>query len=164
MTKASTSLAPSRELIARHDADAATAAVRNPPIRADASRATGESFALVMAQYLEFKTANPDHILFCRAGDFYVLFFEDAKIASRTVGLALIKRTKLMGTGIPMCAAPLERSDDYVQRLLVAGYGVAICEQIEDPATAAEKGGTFVVRRDVVRLITPARVRRRRPR
>ncbi len=109
----------------------------------------------MMAQYLEIKTANPLCLLFYRMGDFYELFFEDAEIASRTLGIVLTKRGKHLGQDIPMCGVPIERSDDYLQRLIAAGHRVAVCEQMEDPAEARKRGAKSVVRRDVVRLVTP---------
>ncbi|WP_374546478.1 DNA mismatch repair protein MutS [Rhodoblastus sp.] len=109
----------------------------------------------MMAQYLEIKAANPDCLLFYRMGDFYELFFEDAEIASRALGIVLTKRGKHLGDDIPMCGVPIERSDDYLQRLIGAGHRVAVCEQIEDPAEARKRGPKSVVRRGVVRLVTP---------
>ena len=109
----------------------------------------------MIAQYLEIKTANPDCLLFYRMGDFYELFFSDAEIASRALGIVLTKRGKYLGEDIPMCGVPIERSDDYLQRLIASGHRVAVCEQIEDPAEARKRGPKSVVRRDVVRLVTP---------
>jgi DNA mismatch repair protein MutS len=109
----------------------------------------------MMAQYIEIKAANPDCLLFYRMGDFYELFFEDAEIASRTLGIVLTKRGKHQGADIPMCGVPIDRSDDYLHRLIAAGHRVAVCEQIEDPAEARKRGPKSVVRRDVVRLVTP---------
>lgn len=109
----------------------------------------------MIAQYVEIKAANPDSLLFYRMGDFYELFFQDAEIASRTLGIVLTKRGKHQGDDIPMCGVPVERADDYLQRLIAAGHRVAVCEQIEDPAEARKRGPKSVVRRDVVRLVTP---------
>jgi DNA mismatch repair protein MutS len=109
----------------------------------------------MIAQYLEIKAANVDCLLFYRMGDFYELFFEDAEIASRTLGIALTKRGKHLGQDIPMCGVPLVAADDYLQRLIAQGHRVAVCEQIEDPAEARKRGPKAVVRRDVVRLVTP---------
>src|SRR5204862_7015676 len=108
----------------------------------------------VMEQYIEIKAANPDCLLFYRMGDFYELFFEDAEIASRALGIVLTKRGKHLGDDIPMCGVPIERADDYLQRLIALGHRVAVCEQIEDPAEAKKRGAKSVVRRDVVRLVT----------
>src|SRR5713226_2566944 len=109
----------------------------------------------MMEQYLEIKAANPGLLLFYRMGDFYELFFEDAEIASRALGIMLTKRGKHQGMDIPMCGVPIERADDYLHRLIALGHRVAVCEQIEDPAEARKRGGKSVVRRDVVRLVTP---------
>jgi len=109
----------------------------------------------MMEQYLEIKAANPGLLLFYRMGDFYELFFEDAEIASRALGIMLTKRGKHQGIDIPMCGVPVERSDDYLHRLIAQGHRVAVCEQMEDPAAARARGNKSVVRRDVVRLVTP---------
>ncbi|MGA7072504.1 MAG: DNA mismatch repair protein MutS, partial [Bradyrhizobium sp.] len=109
----------------------------------------------MMEQYLEIKAANPGLLLFYRMGDFYELFFEDAEIASRALGIMLTKRGKHQGVDIPMCGVPVERSDDYLHRLIAQGHRVAVCEQMEDPAAARARGNKSVVRRDVVRLVTP---------
>src|ERR1700723_1713545 len=109
----------------------------------------------MMEQYLEIKAANPGLLLFYRMGDFYELFFEDAEIASRALGIMLTKRGKHQGMDIPMCGVPVERSDDYLHRLIASGHRVAVCEQMEDPAAARARGNKSVVRRDVVRLVTP---------
>src|SRR6195952_3198392 len=102
----------------------------------DAARVTP-----MMAQYIEIKTANPDCLLFYRMGDFYELFFQDAEIASRALGIVLTKRGKHLGQDIPMCGVPIDRSDDYLHRLIELGHRVAVCEQVEDPAEARKRGG-----------------------
>src|SRR5512147_329341 len=107
----------------------------------------------MMAQYIEIKAANPDCLLFYRMGDFYELFFEDAEIASRTLGIVLTKRGKHQGADIPMCGVPVVRADEYLQKLIAAGLRVAVCEQMEDPAEAKKRGSKSVVRRDVTRLV-----------
>ncbi|GAB6843337.1 DNA mismatch repair protein MutS [Methylorubrum rhodinum] len=109
----------------------------------------------MMAQYIEIKAANPDCLLFYRMGDFYELFFEDAEIASRALGIVLTKRGKHGGADIPMCGVPVERSDDYLHRLIALGHRVAVCQQTEDPAEAKKRGPKSVVRREVTRLVTP---------
>jgi DNA mismatch repair protein MutS len=109
----------------------------------------------VMEQYIEIKAANPDCLLFYRMGDFYELFFEDAEIAARALGIVLTKRGKHLGSDIPMCGVPVHRSDEYLHRLIAMGHRVAVCEQLEDPAEARKRGGKSVVRRDVIRLVTP---------
>ncbi|MCB1520102.1 MAG: DNA mismatch repair protein MutS [Hyphomicrobiaceae bacterium] len=108
-----------------------------------------------MAQYLEIKAANPDSLLWYRMGDFYELFFEDAVAASEALGIVLTKRGKHLGEDIPMCGVPIHRADEYLQRLIRRGFRVAVCEQLEDPAEARKRGAKAVVRRDVVRLVTP---------
>ncbi len=112
----------------------------------------------MMAQYVEIKAANPDCLLFYRMGDFYELFFHDAEVASRALGIVLTKRGKHLGEDIPMCGVPIERADDYLQRLIGLGHRVAVCEQMEDPAEAKKRGPKSVVRRDVVRLVTPGTI------
>jgi len=112
----------------------------------------------MMAQYIEIKAANPDCLLFYRMGDFYELFFEDAEIASRALGIVLTKRGKHQGADIPMCGVPIERADDYLHRLIGLGHRVAVCEQVEDPAEARKRGAKSVVKRDVVRLVTPGTI------
>ncbi len=109
----------------------------------------------MMEQYIEIKAANPDCLLFYRMGDFYELFFDDAEVASRALGIVLTKRGKHLGRDIPMCGVPIERADEYLHRLIALGHRVAVCEQLEDPAEARKRGGKSVVRRDVVRLVTP---------
>nr|WP_159601934.1 DNA mismatch repair protein MutS [Starkeya nomas] len=109
----------------------------------------------MMAQYIEIKTANPGSLLFYRMGDFYELFFDDAEVASRTLGIVLTKRGKHQGEDIPMCGVPVERAEEYLNKLIAAGHRVAVCEQIEDPAEAKKRGPKSVVKRDVIRLVTP---------
>ena len=109
----------------------------------------------MMAQYLEVKRANPGCLLFYRMGDFYELFFEDAVLASKALDIALTKRGKHLGEDIPMCGVPVHAYEAYLQRLIRAGFRVAVCEQLEDPAEAKKRGSKAVVRRDVVRVITP---------
>src|SRR5450830_1511280 len=109
----------------------------------------------MMEQYIEIKAANPDCLLFYRMGDFYEMCFDDAETASRALGIMLTKRGKHMGRDIPMCGVPVERADDYLHRLIALGHRVAVCEQLEDPAEAKKRGAKSVVRRDVVRLVTP---------
>src|ERR1700759_5229001 len=127
------------------------------PVSTDA-QAPAEPAARVtpmMEQYLEIKAANPGLLLFYRMGDFYELFFEDAEHASKALGIMLTKRGKHQGMDIPMCGVPVERAEDYLHRLIEKGFRVAVCEQMEDPAKARARGNKSVVRRDVVRLVTP---------
>jgi DNA mismatch repair protein MutS len=130
----------------------------HPPFPPSDAQPPSEAAARVtpmMEQYLEIKAANPGLLLFYRMGDFYELFFEDAEIASRALGIVLTKRGKHQGMDIPMCGVPVERSEDYLHRLIAQGHRVAVCEQTEDPAAARARGNKSVVRRDVVRLVTP---------
>ena len=112
----------------------------------------------MMQQYAEIKAVNPDSLLFYRMGDFYELFFDDAEIASGALGITLTKRGKHLGEDIPMCGVPVHSAEDYLQKLISFGYRVAVCEQTEDPADAKKRGHKAVVRRDVVRLVTPGTV------
>ncbi|AXK82108.1 DNA mismatch repair protein MutS [Pseudolabrys taiwanensis] len=125
-----------------------------PPAAQPAPETTGH-VTPVMAQFIEIKAANPDCLLFYRMGDFYELFFEDAEIAARALGIVLTKRGKHHGQDIPMCGVPIHRSDEYLHRLIALGHRVAVCEQLEDPAEAKKRGSKSVVKRDVVRLVTP---------
>ncbi len=108
-----------------------------------------------MAQYMEIKKSYPDYLLFYRMGDFYELFFEDAFKASKALDIALTKRGKVAGEDIPMCGVPFHAYESYLAKLIKCGYKVAICEQMEDPAEAKKRGYKSVVRREVVRLVTP---------
>ncbi len=109
----------------------------------------------LMAQYLSVKAGYPDALLFYRMGDFYELFFDDARRASQALDIALTKRGKHAGDDIPMCGVPVHSHDVYLAKLIRAGFKVAVCEQLEDPAEAKKRGAKSVVKRDVVRLITP---------
>ncbi len=109
----------------------------------------------MLAQYLEIKRAHPGCLLFYRMGDFYELFFEDAVEASRALNLTLTKRGKHEGDDIPMCGVPVHAAETYLPRLIRQGFRVAVCEQTEDPAAAKKRGAKSVVRREVVRIITP---------
>jgi DNA mismatch repair protein MutS len=111
-----------------------------------------------MAQYSAIKAQNPGSLLFYRMGDFYELFFEDAGIAARALGIVLTKRGKHEGRDIPMCGVPVESAEDYLTRLIGQGHRVAVCEQVEDPAEARKRGAKSVVRREVVRLVTPGTI------
>ena len=112
----------------------------------------------MMKQYLEIKKDNPDSILFFRLGDFYEMFADDAKLASKELDLTLTSRdhgkhAKPEEERVPMCGIPYHASEAYIARLIAKGYKVAICEQMEDPATA--KG---LVKRDIIRVVTPGTV------
>ena len=107
----------------------------------------------MMRQYLEIKEKNKDSILFFRVGDFYEMFFDDAKCASEELEIALTGKDCGLESRAPMCGVPYHSCEAYIGRLIAKGYKVAICEQTEDPATA--KG---IVKRDIVRVITPGTV------
>ena len=107
----------------------------------------------MMRQYLEIKEKNKDSILFFRVGDFYEMFFDDAKCASEELEIALTGKDCGLESRAPMCGVPYHSCEAYIGRLIAKGYKVAICEQTEDPSTA--KG---LVKRDIVRVITPGTV------
>ncbi len=109
----------------------------------------------MMAQYLEIKVQYPSALLFYRMGDFYELFFDDAVAAAEALDIALTKRGKHLGEDIPMCGVPVHSAEGYLLTLIRKGFRVAVCEQMEDPAEAKKRGSKAVVRRDVVRLVTP---------
>ena len=110
----------------------------------------------MMAQYLAIKAENPDCLLFYRMGDFYELFFDDAKTASAALDITLTARGKHKGSEIPMCGVPVHSHEGYFNRLIRQGFKVAVCEQTEDPAEARRKRGyKALVRREVVRIVTP---------
>src|SRR3954453_5009473 len=125
-----------------------------PASDSTASLEAGGRLTPMMEQYLEIKAANPGLLLFYRMGDFYEMFFQDAEIASRALGIVLTKRGKHKGADIPMCGVPIHRSDEYLHKLIAAGFRVAVCEQTEDPAEARKRGAKSVVARGVTRLIT----------
>ena len=108
----------------------------------------------VMAQYHEIKEANPGCLLFFRMGDFFELFFDDAVAAAQALDIALTKRGRHDGADIPMCGVPVHTAEAYLARLIRAGFKVAICDQIEDPAEARRRGGKGPVRRAVIRVVT----------
>ncbi|WP_206378159.1 DNA mismatch repair protein MutS [Sneathiella limimaris] len=114
-----------------------------------------KSVTPMMAQYLAIKSDYSDSLLFYRMGDFYELFFEDAVVAAQALDIALTKRGKHEGEDIPMCGVPVHSADGYLQRLIRKGHRVAVAEQVESPAEAKKRGSKSVVKRDVVRLVTP---------
>jgi DNA mismatch repair protein MutS len=107
----------------------------------------------MMQQYLSIKERYPDAILFYRMGDFYEMFFEDALTASRVLEITLTSRNKNDSVPVPMCGVPYRAAQSYLARLIANGFKVAICDQVEDPATA--KG---LVKREVVRVVTPGMI------
>jgi DNA mismatch repair protein MutS len=115
--------------------------------------ATGAS--PVMAQFFEAKARQPDALVFFRMGDFYELFFDDAAKAAAALGIALTARGNHGGEPIPMAGVPVHAAEAYLAKLIRAGFKVAVCEQMEDPAEARKRGSKSIVRRDVVRIVTP---------
>ena len=109
----------------------------------------------MMAQYQEIKAAHADYLLFYRMGDFYEMFFADAVKAAEALDIALTKRGKHLGEDIPMCGVPVHAAEQYFEKLIRKGFRVAVCEQMEDPAEAKRRGSKSVVKREVVRLVTP---------
>ncbi|MDA0261882.1 MAG: DNA mismatch repair protein MutS, partial [Proteobacteria bacterium] len=108
----------------------------------------------MVKQYLEIKRAHPEGLLLFRMGDFYEMFFDDAIKASAALSIALTKRGRHQGDDIPMCGIPFHAADSYVDRLIRAGFKVAVCEQVEDPAEAKKRGPKAIVAREVLRVIT----------
>lgn len=111
-----------------------------------------------MRQYFEIKAAHADCIVFYRMGDFYELFFDDAVKASALLDIALTKRGKHAGAEIPMCGVPVHAADMYLQKLIASGERIAVCEQMETPEQAKKRGNKEVVRRQVVRIVTPGTI------
>ena len=109
----------------------------------------------MMAQYLAIKAGHPDALLFYRMGDFYEMFFDDAVAAAAALDIALTKRGKHKGDDIQMCGVPVHAAEGYLLALIRKGFRVAIAEQMEDPTEARKRGHKAVVRREVVRLVTP---------
>ncbi|WP_339762175.1 DNA mismatch repair protein MutS [uncultured Sulfitobacter sp.] len=109
----------------------------------------------MMAQYLKLKAQYPDALLFYRMGDFYEMFFDDAVAAAEALDIALTKRGKHGGEDIAMCGVPVHAAEGYLLTLIRKGFRVAVCEQMESPAEAKKRGYKAIVKRDVVRLVTP---------
>ena len=107
----------------------------------------------MLKQYISIKKEYPDSILFFRLGDFYEMFYDDAKVASKVLGIALTSRNKSGKNPVPLCGVPFHSAEPYLAKLLKEGHKVAVCEQVEDPKTA--KG---VVKRKVVRVLTPGAI------
>jgi len=125
---------------------------QSPPPEAPA---VDKSVTPMMAQYLAAKREHPDALLFYRMGDFYEMFFEDAVKAAAALDIALTKRGRHDGEDIPMCGVPVHAHDAYLSKLVRQGFKVAVCEQMEDPAEAKKRGSKSVVKRAVVRIVTP---------
>jgi DNA mismatch repair protein MutS len=116
---------------------------------------TDDSVTPMMAQYLQIKAQHPAAILFYRMGDFYEMFFDDAVAAAAALDIALTQRGMHQGAPIRMCGVPVHSAEGYLLTLIRKGFRVAIAEQVEDPAEARKRGHKAVVRREVVRLVTP---------
>ena len=112
----------------------------------------------MISQYLEVKNRHKEYLLFYRMGDFYELFFQDAKIAANELGIALTKRGKLGDEDIPMCGVPSHSAQTYLSRLINSGYKVAIAEQLEPGVEHSNKPYKKIFKRDVVRIITPGTI------
>jgi DNA mismatch repair protein MutS len=112
----------------------------------------------MMAQYLELKRIHPDCLLFYRMGDFYEMFFDDAKTAARALDITLTKRGRHNGDDIPMAGVPVHAAEAYLARLIRQGIRVAVCEQVEDPQEARKRGNRGPVKRDIVRVVTPGTI------
>ena len=123
--------------------------------RAERGAVADAATSPMVAQYQALRAQHPGMLLFFRMGDFYELFFEDAVAAAPALEIALTKRGRHAGDEIPMCGVPVHNAELYLHRLIRKGFRVAICEQIEDPAEARKRGGKSLVRRDVVRIVTP---------
>ncbi|WP_438264104.1 DNA mismatch repair protein MutS [Aquibaculum sediminis] len=115
----------------------------------------GKAVTPMMEQYLAIKEAHADCLLFYRMGDFYELFFQDAVEAAAALDITLTKRGQHDGEEIPMCGVPVHAHEAYLSRLIRKGFRVAVCEQMEDPAEAKRRGSKSVVKREVIRIVTP---------
>lgn len=144
--------AEAQTLSSHSHTDAASEKTREKPF------AVAASGTPMMQQFLAIKQANPGFLLFYRMGDFYEMFFEDAVQAAELLDIALTKRGQHEGRDIPMCGVPVHAYESYLEKLIAKGCKVAICEQLEDPAEAKKRGGKSVVKRDVVRIVTPGTI------
>ena len=109
----------------------------------------------LLRQYLDIKAKYSDCLIFFRLGDFYELFFEDAEVSAKVLGITLTKRGQVEGKDIPMCGVPFHQGENYLSKLLKAGYKVAICEQTETPEESKKRGYKAIIERKVVRVATP---------
>jgi len=139
---------PGAETRGADAADAESPGVADPVARP-------EGVSPMLAQFLQVKREHPGCLLFYRMGDFYEMFFEDAVVAAQALDITLTRRGQHQGEPIPMCGVPHHAAESYLARLIRQGHRVAVCEQIEDPAEARRRGGKSVVRRAVVRIVTP---------
>ncbi len=141
--------------VAAQQTSAPTISTAKKAKKKQGTSASGNAPTPMMQQYLEIKATHADYLLFYRMGDFYELFFDDALVASEALDIALTKRGMHLGEPIPMCGVPAHSHESYLQRLIKHGFKVAICEQTEDPKEAKKRGHKAVVKREVVRIITP---------
>ena len=128
------------------------------PVSTADTKKVDKSVTPMMAQYLKLKADHATEVLFYRMGDFYELFFDDAVQAAAALDIALTKRGKHLGEDIPMCGVPVHSHEAYLNKLIRKGFRVAICEQVEDPAEAKKRGSKSVVKRAVVRVVTPGTI------
>src|SRR2546423_6959093 len=135
---------------------------RAPESRVDCRRPTGYDLRMaradaptpMMIQYRRIKEEAGDALLFYRMGDFFELFFDDAKVAAASLDIALTKRGADAGEPIPMCGVPVHSAESYLARLIKAGHRVAIAEQTESPAEAKKRGSKALVGRAIIRVVT----------
>src|SRR5450432_2530699 len=120
-----------------------------PTPAAPTARPAASGLSPAMQQYRQFKSQHPGYVLFLRMGDFYEMFWEDAQLAAKTLGVALTSRNKGAADEIPMAGVPFHAVESYLRKMIVAGHKVAICEQME---TAEQAKG--MIKREVVRLMT----------
>lgn len=153
MSKTATNIATEIEQTSANSRCDAARAVPEATVSHGAQAATPS-----MQQYLTVKAQHPDYLLFYRMGDFYELFFEDAIKASAILDIALTKRGRHEGQEIPMCGVPVHAAEGYLQKLIASGLKIAICEQMETPEEAKKRGYKAIVRREVVRLVTPGTI------
>ena len=112
----------------------------------------------MMEQYLNIKSKYKNILVFYRLGDFYELFYNDAKVASKILGIVLTKRRNKKSTNIPMCGIPHHSSTNYINKLLKLKYSVAICEQLETPEEAKKRSRKSIIKREVVKIFTPGTI------
>ncbi len=124
----------------------------------DRATGAGDRLTPMMQQFFDIKREHPGYLLFFRMGDFYELFFDDAVAAANALNIALTKRGRHLGEDIPMCGVPIHAAETYLQKLIQQEFKVAICEQMEDPAEAKKRGPKSVVKREVIRLVTPGTI------
>ena len=132
-----------------------TSPMSAPRTKTKDNKSASSGASPMLTQWHEAKAAYPECLLFFRMGDFYELFFDDAVAAAASLDIALTTRGQHKGEPVPMAGVPVHAAEQYLPRLIRAGHRVAVCEQMEDPAEAKKRGSKSIVRRDVVRVITP---------